>query len=72
MGEHSARSKTYRVVVSGRLSDRFAESFDGLTLESQPGRSSLSGSFADHAQLYGLLDRLRDLGIELVSVDVVD
>ena len=73
MDEHvSVGAKTYRVVVSGRLSDRFAAAFEGLTLETEPGRSSLSGSFADQAQLYGLLDRLRDLGIELVSVNVVE
>jgi hypothetical protein len=64
--------KRYRVVVKGRLSERFAAGFEGITLEAEAGRSSLSGPFADQAQLFGLLDLLRDFGIELVSVNVVD
>jgi hypothetical protein len=37
----------------------------------RPGESSLTGTFADQAQLHGLLDRLRDLGIQLISVNPV-
>jgi hypothetical protein len=43
-----------------------------LELNSQRGESSLTGTFADQAQLHGLLDRLRDLGIPIVSVNPVD
>ena len=62
----------YRIVVKGRLSERFASAFPGLTLEPLPGRTALAGPLADEAQLYGVLDRLRDLGIQLVSVDSLD
>ena len=65
-------AKRYRIVVEGRLSESFVDGFDGLALTTQPGRSTLSGPFADQAQLYGLLNRLRDLGIELASVNVVE
>ena len=37
----------------------------------RPGESSLTGTFADQAQLYGLLERLQDLGIPIVSVNPV-
>jgi hypothetical protein len=59
----------YRIVVKGRLSERYEPAFDGLRLEAGDGITALSGTFVDHAQLYGVLDRLRDLGIELVSVN---
>ena len=40
-------------------------------LDSNGRESSLTGTFADQAQLHGLLDRLRDLGIPIVSVNPV-
>jgi hypothetical protein len=62
----------YRIVIRGRLGEHLASAFDGLELESHRGESSLTGSFADQAQLHGLLDRLRDLGIQLISVNPID
>jgi hypothetical protein len=61
----------YRIVVHGRLSESFASVFDGLSVEPLSGRTALEGEFADQSQLYGVLDRLRGLGIELVSVNAV-
>jgi hypothetical protein len=61
----------YRVVVHGRLGRTMADAFEHLELDDAAGESSLTGSFADQAQLYGLLDRLRDLGISIVSVNPV-
>jgi len=59
----------YEIVVRGRLTERFESQFDGVTLEPRTGTTALHGELADQVQLYGLIDRLRDLGIELVSVD---
>jgi hypothetical protein len=61
----------YRVVVRGHLGRTLADAFAHLELDSSGGESSLTGTFADQAQLQGLLDRLRDLGIDLVSVNPV-
>jgi hypothetical protein len=61
----------YRIVVKGRLSESFASVFEDLTVEPLPGRTALEGDFLDQSQLHGLLDRLRGLGIELVSVNAV-
>jgi hypothetical protein len=44
---------------------------EGVTVEPRPGRTALRGEFVDQAQLYGLIDRLRDFGIELISVNAV-
>jgi hypothetical protein len=72
MHEDTTRPARYRVVVRGRVGRELAETFEHLELESNGGESSLTGTFADQAQLHGLLDRLRDLGIALVSVNPVD
>ena len=61
----------YDIIVRGRLSKRYESAFDGVTLEPRQGETRLLADLADQAQLYGLLNRLRDFGIELVSVNAV-
>jgi hypothetical protein len=61
----------YDIVVRGRLSRRYDCVFDGVTLEPLHGETSLHTELADQAELYGLLHRLRDFGIELVRVNAV-
>jgi hypothetical protein len=63
--------RRYDIVVRGRLSSRYECAFDGVSREPRPGETRLHADFADQAQLYGLLNRLRDFGIELVSVNAV-
>ena len=62
----------YRIVLRGRLDDRFESAFDGMTLEPGRGQTVLVGEVRDQAHLYGLLDRLRDFGIDLVAVEPAD
>ena len=59
----------YRIVLRGRLGDHFESAFDGMALELGPNQSVLVGEIRDQAHLYGLLDRLRDFGIELLAVE---
>lgn len=62
----------YRLRVAGRLDARWSPWFDGLTLTGEDdGTTSLSGPVADQAQLHGLLARIRDLGVDLLSVEVI-
>jgi hypothetical protein len=61
----------YRIVVRGRLTPAFGSALGGVTLEVLPGATALEGSFTDQAELYGMLERLRNLGIELVSVNAL-
>ncbi len=58
--------------MRGRLSDRLAAAFDGLTPVGRSGATELAGEVVDQAQLHGLLARVRDLGLELQSVTVLD
>ncbi len=61
-----------RITVRGRLSDRLAAAFDGVTLVRRGGATELVGEAVDQARLHGLLTRIRDLGLELESVAVCD
>jgi hypothetical protein len=63
----------YEIRVKGRLSqEQWADWFDDLSISSAGGESLLQGRVPDHAALYGLLGRLRDLAIPLVAVKVLD
>lgn len=62
----------YRLRVAGRLDAHWSPWFDGLTVTNEcDGTTSLSGPVADQAQLHGLLARIRDLGIALISVEAL-
>ena len=63
--------RCYEIVVRGRLSSRYWSAFDGATLVPHHGHTTLWADVVDQSQLYGLLNRLRDFGIELVSVNPV-
>jgi ABC-type multidrug transport system ATPase subunit len=58
----------YSVVVKGRLDPQRAAYFDGLEVESCDGETTISGTVGDQAALHGLLVRVRDLGLPLLSV----
>ena len=63
-------TRRIRITVRGRLSDRLAAAFGGLTFVRRTGATELAGEVVDQAQLHGLLSRIRDLGLELESVTV--
>ena len=59
----------YEIRVKGRLSEeQWASWFDDLTISTRQGESILQGRALDHAALYGLLARLRDLAVPLVDL----
>jgi hypothetical protein len=59
----------YQIVVRGELSQRFRPAFEGMTLVPDDGRTLITGPVVDQAHLHGLLARVGDLGLELVSVN---
>jgi hypothetical protein len=65
-------SRSYRITVAGRLSGRFASAFEGVRLEPVPGKTVLVGDCMDQGHLFGILDRVRDFGLELLSVEVLE
>ena len=63
--------KGYRISVSGRLTERLGSAFEGMALEPGNGQTALVGDIRDQSHLYGVLDKIRNLGLELVSVEAV-
>jgi hypothetical protein len=59
-------------VLRGRLSERFESAFDGMALEHGPNQTVLVGEVRDQAQLYGLISRLQEFGIDLIAVESAD
>jgi len=65
-------TRRIRITVRGDLGPHLETFFDGLTISRSPGRTDLVGDVADQAQLHGQLARIRDLGLELAAVQVLD
>ena len=64
----SSRPEHYQIRVKGRLERRWELWFDGLQLSIDHEATMLEGSLADQAALYGVLLKIRDLGLPLLSV----
>lgn len=58
----------YEIQVRGRLDARWEELFDGMTVSPDDDATTISGFVADQAALHGLLARVRDYGLVLISV----
>ncbi len=63
-------SEYYEIKIKGHLDQRWSEWFEGLKLTHLAGNETLlSGSLPDQVALYGLLERVRDLNLTLISVN---
>ena len=68
-----ARQEIYEIRVQGRLGQEWSDWFEGLAINQQPnGDSILAGPVSDQAALHGILIRIRDLGLPLLSVRRVE
>lgn len=74
--DHQVRSYVqrvqYEITVEGHLPERWTAWFDGLDITSDDGTTLIRGSVADQAALHGLIQRLRDMGIPLISLAPVE
>jgi len=59
------------IVVKGLIDQSWSESFEGFEITHATGRSILNGPVRDQVELRGILSRLDDLGLELVSVNTL-
>lgn len=59
---------SYEIRVRGRLSDSLVAAFEGMNASVEPVETVLHGPVQDQAALYGLLDRIQALGLELLEV----
>ena len=68
-----ATPECYEIRVRGRLGPEWSDWFDGLTVSHQPiGELVLTGPVPDQAALHGILIKIRDLGLPLLSVRRVE
>ena len=58
----------YEIQVKGSLDARWNELFEGMTIAGQNNVTTISGMVADQAALHGLLARVRDYGLVLISI----
>jgi hypothetical protein len=71
-----APSLRYELRVNGRLTGEAADWFEDMTLSidktSTPSQTVIQGTIRDQAALYGLISRIRDLGLLLLSVNLIE
>ena len=61
----------YRIVVRSELSERYALAFEGMEMETKDGHTILTVEIIDQPHLFGILDRINGLGLELLSVQLL-
>ena len=71
-----APNKPYEFRINGRLTQEMAVWFEDMTLTldetTVPPQTLIQGTVRDQAALYGLISRIRDLGLLLLSVNLID
>ena len=73
MASRQTNSHHYQIEVGGHLDLNWSDWFDGVTFTHETsGNTVLTGCFVDQAALYGLLNKVRNLGLSLVSVNPIN
>ena len=68
----SGQPTVYQIRITGQLDSRWADWFEGMTITLDGDDTLITGPVVDQAALHGLLKRVRDLGMPLVSVSPVE
>ena len=67
------QSKVFQIRIQGHLRQQWMDWFEGLTITlEEDGNTLLSGPVVDQSALHGILKRIRDLGMPLLSVNSID
>jgi hypothetical protein len=63
------RQQCYEIRIEGHLATDWSDWFEGLAIRQDPGGETVLSGLLDQAALYGILIKIRDLGLVLVSVN---
>lgn len=70
MNDSTGKQTQYDIEIEGHLDDRWQEWFEGFALiRLTNGRSTLTGPVRDQAALHGILKKVSNLGLKLISVN---
>ena len=73
MNDSTGKHSQYEIEIEGYLDDRWQEWFEGFTLtRTADGRTFLTGPIRDQAALHGVLKKINNLGLTLISVNPVN
>jgi len=73
LGNDPGRPKIFQIRIKGHLGQQWAGWFDGLTIVlEEDGNTLISGPVIDQSALHGILKKIRDLGMPLLSINSVD
>ena len=73
MGDRYVSSPVYQIKVKGHLDERWSDWFDGFTITyPSEDETLLRGRLVDQAALHGMLAKIRDLGLSLLSVERIE
>ena len=65
-------SSGYEIKIKGRLSDSLCGAFEDFTASVKPAETVMRGELRDQSELHGVLERIQDLGLELIEVRRLD
>ena len=69
----SKKSSVYKIKVKGNLPERFSDWFEGMKIIHGTGDESfLEGKIEDQSALFGILIKVRDLGLPIISLERVE
>jgi hypothetical protein len=71
MGQTMNAPELYEIRIAGHLSATWNARFEGLCMQLEPGGETVLSGTLDQAALHGVLVRIRDLGLKLISVNLV-
>ena len=60
------------IKIKGLLNESWKEWFDGMDISHEGDLTILSGEITDKAYLHGILNRIRDLNLKLISLDIIE
>lgn len=63
---------SYQIYIEGHLDERWLRYFEGLVISQHPNGETVISGAMDQAALHGILNRIRDLGLTLITIQCVD